>query len=142
MSSLSNLPYGEILDYWYEKLSGNKNRTKFLLTKCVEIIAFKRHGSKHNGKNRYQYVDFPQSIPNTISKKPIISIVIPTFIRNSKDETDIKNLLQSIKKQTIQPNYVIVVDDCSPIKYNFPPPRQIYYLSVTKQIRVLQKQEI
>jgi glycosyltransferase involved in cell wall biosynthesis len=130
MSSLSNLPYGKILDYWYEKLSGNKNRTKFLLTKCLEFMAFKRHSSKQNGKNLYQYVDFPQSIPNMISEKPIISIVIPTYIRSQKDITDIENLLQSIKKQSIQPNNVIIIDDCSPIKYNFPKQVSVYHQQI------------
>jgi len=126
MSSLSNLPYGKILDYWYEKLSGNKNRTKFLLTKCVEFTAFKRHSSKQNGNNLYQYVDFPQTIANTISDKPIVSIVIPTYIRGQKDITHIDNLLKSIENQSIQPNSVIIVDDSSPVKYTFPKKFTVY----------------
>ena len=78
MSSLSNVPYGKILDYWYEKLSHNPHRKKFLLTKFVEIIAFKRHSSKQNNKI-YQYVDFPQPIANDISENPTVSVVVPAF---------------------------------------------------------------
>jgi len=125
MSSLSNVPYGKILDYWYEKLSHNPHRNKFLLTKFVEIIAFKRHSSKQNTKI-YQYVDFPQPITNNISENPIVSIIVPTFIRNQKDINDIENLLQSISKQTVKPNNVIIVDDCSPILYTFPEHIQVY----------------
>jgi glycosyltransferase involved in cell wall biosynthesis len=119
MSSLSNIPYGKILDYWYEKLKHNPHRTKFLCTKIVEIIAFKRHSSKQNNK-KFQYVDFPQAIQNNISDSPTISIVVPTYIKNQKDITDIENLLQSIEKQTIKPSNVIIIDDCSPIQYDFP----------------------
>lgn len=125
MSSLSNVPYGKILDYWYERLSHNPYRKKFLWTKIIEIIAFKRHSSKQNNKI-YQYVDFPQPITNDISENPIVSIVVPTFIRNQKDITDIENLLQSISKQTVKPDNIIIVDDFSPISYSFPEHIQVY----------------
>jgi len=119
MSSLSNVPYGKILDYWYEKLSSNPHKTKFLFTKIIEILSFKRHSSRENYKT-YQYIDFPRSITNGISETPIVSIVIPTYIKNQKDKNDIENLIQSISKQTIIPNNIIVIDDCSPILYQFP----------------------
>ena len=125
MSSLSNVPYGKILDYWYEKLSQNPYRVKFLLTKFVEIIAFKQHSSKQNDKI-YQYVEFPQPITNDISKNPIVSIIVPTYIRNQKDINDIENLLQSIIKQTVKPDNVIVIDDYSPISHSFPENIQVY----------------
>ena len=125
MSSLSNVPYGKILDYWYEKLSQNPHRKKFLLTKLVEIIAFKRHSSKQSNKI-YQYVDFPQPITNYISENPIVSIVVPTFIRNQKYINDIENLLQSISNQTVKPDNVIIVDDCSQVFYSFPEHIQVY----------------
>jgi glycosyltransferase involved in cell wall biosynthesis len=125
MSSLSNIPYGKIIDYWYEKLSQNPYRKKFLLTKYVEILAFKQNSSKKNDKI-YKYVDFPQPIANNISQNPIVSIVIPTYIKNQKDINDIENILKSISKQTVKPDNVIVVDDCSPIFYSFPEYIQVY----------------
>jgi glycosyltransferase involved in cell wall biosynthesis len=127
MSSLSNVPYGKILDYWYEKLSYNPYRIKFLATKFVEIIAFKKHSSKQNSKIfQFQYVDFPLPINNNISENPIVSIVVPTYIRNQKDLTDIENLLHSIEKQTVMPKNIIVIDDCSPIEYSFPKEIQVF----------------
>lgn len=119
MSSLSNVPYGKILDYWYEKLSNNPNRKKFLWTKVIEIIAFKKHSSKQN-KEIYKYVAFPEPNKNKISTNPVVSIVIPTFIRNTKDTQDIETLLQSISKQTTKADNIIIIDDCSPIDYDFP----------------------
>ncbi|ETR68060.1 MAG: family 2 glycosyl transferase [Candidatus Magnetoglobus multicellularis str. Araruama] len=118
MSSLSNLPYGKILDYWYEKLSGKSYRYKFLLTKTVEVFTFKSHSG--NGKNRHNYSEFPKPIQNTVPENPKISIVVPNFLKSEKDKQNIANLLQSIERQTLKPNEVIVIDDCSPINFTFP----------------------
>ncbi|MCI4668944.1 MAG: glycosyltransferase [Bacteroidia bacterium] len=118
MSSLSNLPYGKILDYWYEKLKGNPYRFRFLLTKALEIFIFKSHGG--NNSNKHNYFDFPDPTKNVVPSSPKISIVIPTFLKSNKDKKDIANLLNSIEKQTVKPHAVIVIDDCSPIKFAFP----------------------
>lgn len=118
MSSLSNLPYGKILDYWYEKLKDNRYRYKFLLTKTIEVFTFKSHSSKRS--NSHNFFQFPKPIKNTISNNAKMSIVIPTFIRSEKDKRDIHNLLRSIKNQILPPNEVIIIDDCSPISYDFP----------------------
>ena len=118
MSSLSNLPYGKILDYWFEKLKGKSYRYKFLLTKTVEVFTFKSYGG--NGNNRHNYFEFPKPIKNVIAENPKLSIVIPTFLKSEKDLQDISNLLQSINKQVLQPNEVIIIDDCSPISFSFP----------------------
>ncbi len=118
MSSLSNLPYGKILDYWYEKLKGKPCRYKFLLTKTVEIITFKSHSVYVSNKNNY--VDFSEPIKNNVPVNPKVSIVIATYIKSEKDKQDLSNLIQSIEKQSFQPNEVIVIDDCSPINFTFP----------------------
>lgn len=118
MSSLSNLPYGKILDYWYEKLRGKSYRYKFLLTKTVEVFIFKSHSSKN--VNKYNYFDFPISIKNSVPGNPKLSVVIPTFIKSDKDRKDLINLLNSIENQTIQPNNIIIIDDCSTINFKFP----------------------
>jgi hypothetical protein len=67
------------------------------MTKFIEIIAFKKHDNKPNNKI-FQYSDFPLPIQNNISENSITSIVIPTYIKNQKDITDIENLLQSIER--------------------------------------------
>jgi glycosyltransferase involved in cell wall biosynthesis len=118
MSSLSNLPYGKILDYWYEKLSGKQYRYKFLFTKIVEVFIFKSYGG--NGSNRHNYFEFPEPIQNTVSENPKLCIVIPTFLTSENDLQNISNLLNSISKQALQPNEVIIIDDCSPISFSFP----------------------
>lgn len=118
MSSLSNLPYGKILDYWYEKLKGKPYRYKFLLTKTVEIFTFKSHSG--NGSNKHNYFDFPTPIKNAVPDNPRVSIVVPTYIKSEKDKQDLSNLIQSIENQTLQPDEVIIIDDCSPIKFTFP----------------------
>ena len=118
MSSLSNLPYGKIIDYWYEKLKGNRYRYKFLLTKIIEVLTFKSYSSK--GSYSHNYFQFPKPIKNSISNNAKISIVIPTFIKSEKDKQDIANLLKSIENQILPPSEVIIIDDCSPILYKFP----------------------
>lgn len=117
MSSLSHLPYGKILDYWYEKLSGNKFRTRFILTKVIEVFSFKNSGAKN--KINYQYVEFPKSTQNEIPIKPIISVVIPAFVKNGKDINDMSNLLTSLENQTLKPDFIILIDDCSPLNYYY-----------------------
>jgi len=125
MSAFSNVPSGKILDYWYEKLYLYPHRAKFLLTKIVEIIAFKWHNCTPNDKI-FQYVDFPCPVRNDIAENPIVSVVVPTYIRNQKDIDHIETLLRSISKQTVRPNYVIIVDDCSPISHVFPESIYVY----------------
>ena len=115
MSSLSNLPYGKILDYWYEKLSGSKKRIPFLLTKTVEVFSFKSKAPRN--KSIHQFVPFSNQVENNIPENPILSIVIPCFIRNSTDLDNLKSLIKSIKHQSVKPNHIIIVDDCSPFKY-------------------------
>lgn len=120
MSSLSNLPYVKILDYWYEKLKGKPYCYKFLLTKIVEVFTFKSHSGNGSNKHNYNYFDFHPPIKNTIPNNPKISIVVATYIKSEKDKQDLSNLILSIEKQTLQPNEVIIIDDCSPINFTFP----------------------
>jgi len=127
MSSLSNLPYGKILDYWFEKLKGRPYRFKFLITKTVEVFTFKSQSGRYN--NKFQFVNFPKPLKNNILKNANISIVIPTYIKSEKDKKDIQNLLESINKQSLKPKKVIIVDDCSPIDFQFPKDIIVHRLS-------------
>ncbi|MCC6836975.1 MAG: glycosyltransferase [Bacteroidia bacterium] len=117
MSSLSNLPYGKILDYWYEKLEGNQYRRKFIATKMIEVFTFKSYSGNHKGK--YDHSEFPAPRINEVPGNPIISIVIPAFIKTDQDRINMKALLLSIEQQTLKPDFVIVIDDCSPLQYTY-----------------------
>lgn len=116
MSSLSNLPYGEILDYWYEKLSGKRFRRRFLLTKVVEIHSFKKHSARNITRHEYQV--FPSPVKNKVSANPKVALVIPVYVRDQGDLAHLKNLLQSVDRLSKKPEVVIVVDDGSPVRFD------------------------
>lgn len=115
MSSLSNLPYGKILDYWYERLAGHRYRGKFILTKMIEVYTFKAN----SGKAGYSadVLNFPNSQSNNVPSNPKTCVVIPAFVCNIKDRDNLMNLFASLESQTKKPDSVILVDDCSPISY-------------------------
>jgi len=120
MSSLSRLPYGKVLDYWYEKLSKNPYRTKFLLTKFLEIAIFNKYSSKRIGNITQKYCEFPKRGVSNARCTPIIGIVIPVYLKTEKDINNILNLLVSIERQVQKPDYIIVIDDCSPLSFVYP----------------------
>lgn len=126
MSSLSNLPYGKILDYWYEKLAGKSYRFKFIITKIFEVYTFKSVNKKCY---KYQnYFDFPEPVKNTIPGNPKLSIVIPFFLRTEKENQNVINLLESIEKQSLLPYEIIMIDDSSPIILPLPPNVKVFRL--------------
>ncbi|MCR9290643.1 MAG: glycosyltransferase [Bacteroidetes bacterium] len=118
MSSISNLPYGKILDYWYENLKGHKHRNKFLLTKFIEAFTFNSNSKKLKAK--YKFTPFPIGGKNQLPIKPKMALVIPVYAKSSKDIQDLSNLFSSIAKLEYQPEFVIVVDDNSPKSYDIP----------------------
>lgn len=118
MSSIANLPYGEILDYWYERLEGHKDRNKFLVTKLIEAFTFQ---SKTNTEyDNYEFIAFPKGRKHQLTIKPQLAIVIPVFVNSKKDIKDIENLIQSIHQLEYPPDMVILVDDGSSIGYEYP----------------------
>ncbi len=118
MSSISNLPYGKILDYWYEKLKGHKHKNKFLLTKFIEAFTFKSISISTNLEN--EFVPFPIGRKHNLPIKPKIALVIPVHAKSDKDIQDLKNLFTSIDNLEYKPDFVIVIDDESPLTYNIP----------------------
>jgi len=118
MSSISNLPYGKILDYWYENLKGHKDRNKFLLTKFFEVFTFK---SKNLPTSKDPvFADFPIAKKHNLPIKPKIGIVVPIYAKSKKDTNDLQNLFQSILNLEYEPDAVILIDDCSSVNYEFP----------------------
>ena len=65
-------------------------------------------------------IEFPKLTKKLSPENPVISLVVPVYIKTTKDLNDINNLFSSISKQTLKPSYVILVDDCSPISYSLP----------------------
>lgn len=118
MSSISNLPYGKILDYWYENLKGHKDKNKFLLTKFIEAFSFKSNSNNLN--KSFEFIAFPEGKPHNLPIKPKLAIVIPIYANLKKDLQDLKNLFLSINNLEYQPDVVILIDDFSPIKYEYP----------------------
>lgn len=118
MSSISNLPYGKILDYWYENLKGHKDRNKFLLTKFIEAFTFK--SSSKNTNLDYEYVPFPKGKKHNLPIKPKIALVIPIYAKSNKDIHDLESLFESIENLEYKSDIVIVIDDESPLPYNIP----------------------
>jgi glycosyltransferase involved in cell wall biosynthesis len=119
MSSIANLPIVKTLNYWNRKLRGKKYRKRFLLTKTIEVVAFKGH-CEDKDLPEGTYSEFPTPLKHTVPNNPSVSIVIPTYIKDIKDARDIANLINSIERQTLKPDRVILVDDCSPKEFCVP----------------------
>lgn len=112
MSSLSHLPAGSILDYWYEKLKGSRYRYPFLLTKCIEILAFRSAGRSQVAPG--QFISWPTARPNNVPNKPVASLVIPAYLKRDQDLDNLAALIDSIRNQSRPADHVILVDDSSP----------------------------
>jgi len=120
MSSLSNLPYGKIIDYWYEKLKKKPYRNKFLMSKVLEIYSFKKNSFDTRKLSKLSYKSFPKQEENNISYKSKISLVVPVYVKSNKDLEKLNLLFNSINKLKEKPNKIFIIDDCSPTKYNVP----------------------
>ena len=117
MSSLSNLPYGDIIDYWYTKLNKNKYKWRFILTKYFEIYSFKKFSNVKSSVNVDPVFNEVSAI-NEIDNDSSIGVVIPAYIRNDFDLQCINRLTSILLKQTNNKHKIFVVDDNSPIDYN------------------------
>jgi len=120
MSSLSNLPYGKILDYWYEKLKKKPYRNKFLMSKIIEIYAFKRNSYNTKQLPKLSYEKFPEQIENKISVKNKLAIVVPVYVKNKIDLDKLNLLFNSFSMLSEKPDNIFIIDDCSPLKYDIP----------------------
>jgi len=115
MSSLSNHPFPKILGYWHRNLSGMSYTPLFLLVKAVEILAF-RNGQGHAGAGRKMEHYARYRGTNDVPEKPTISVVVPAYVKNKNDISNIQRLSEQLLAQTYQAN-VIVVDDNSPMDF-------------------------
>jgi len=132
MSSLSNLPYGKVLDYWYEKLAGHPRRYRFILTKCFELMSFKRTSENSpNTLNSRKPLPF-KWVPNAVPNRPKVALVVPVYAKNDLDHLMISALIKSIENQTKSPDKVIIVDDHSPKINPFPDNFEVIRLDQNK----------
>ncbi len=128
MSAISNLPYGETLDYWYEKLKGHEYRYRFLLTKLVEAFTFKSKSTTYN--KYFEYTPFPNGKMHHLPIKPRLAIIVPIYAKSNKDVQDLSSLFLSIQNLEYPPDIVVLVDDNSPIDYPCPK----HFLKINSQI--------
>ncbi len=120
MSSLSNSPYEEILNYWYKKLKGKPYRNKFLISKIIEIYAFKKEGRNKKQVPKLSYKKFPEQIENNITDKSKLAIVVPVYVKNKTDLDKLNLLFNSFSMLHERPDSIFVIDDYSPLKYDVP----------------------
>lgn len=116
MSCLTCLPYGQIFDYWWETLKGEPHRIRFLLTKVIEVSAFRKNISRNRKLARPEgNANFPLKLePNKISQDSTPAVVVPVYLRTSADLEMLNDLVSRLKNQALG-GHIIIVDDASPI---------------------------
>lgn len=127
MSFVINFFENDTIKYWKKKLKGKWYKLPFLMSKNLEIDSFLEEYTKpplfeYGGEKVFKL----STKRNNIIPSSKVAIVVPVFVRNDKGKKQVEALIQSIKKQNIEPDFVFLVDDCSPSKY------QTYGLNVTK----------
>lgn len=127
MSSLSFLPYGKILDYWYERLRNNRHRNKFLATKILEIYSFSKTKTHVKLRNISDVEIKVSDKRNFVPDKPSVSVIIPAFIKNKFDLKCLLRLIKILINQSFEVNNIIIIDDNSTYKYNIPSHLKIKY---------------
>jgi len=118
MSSLSNMPYFKSLKYWNKRLRNKKYKFNFLITKFLEITAYSV--STGGVVLKEEYNEFPPCIGNRLPADPKLQIVVPVYIRTNKDINDLNKILVSISRQSVKPQRVFIIDDCSPVSFKTP----------------------
>ena len=118
MSSLSNLPYGEILDYWYEKYKGQPDLWKFLMLKYIEVQAFYSiKKSKGTSKKSHKIFSYEDMYSVQIPDNPKVGIVVPVFLTSDNDIKILKRLINRLSRQTYQHLQIIIVNDGSVVSF-------------------------
>jgi hypothetical protein len=99
----------------------------FLATKIIEMFIFKSHSGNTSGS--FTYHDFPEPKKNNVPEHPVVSLVIPAYVRNTKEIANIKDLFISIEHLRVKPDHIIVVDDCSPLRFDSNPTYHVHRLN-------------
>lgn len=108
------------LEYWSKKLKGKSYRMAFLLTKVVEMIAFKLSHKSVKSLELREFLQFPPPKPNAINSDSKIAMVVPAYVSSKEDETRLMNLIGSSTRQSRKFDRIYVVDDSSSFSYKLP----------------------
>ncbi len=117
MSLVSVLPYGETLDYWWEKLAGQPHRRRFMAVKLLEVAAFVPNG-RHNARlarDAHPITLPPVRGPLAWPSGGRIAVVVPVYARAASDLRMAERLAARLKEQSCLASSVIFVDDASPM---------------------------
>ena len=120
ISTCPNPSYWRILRYWSRLLKSHPKRMPFLLTKILEVFAFSRNKSSVDIISDYQPMISQNHVENNVSNSPQIAVVIPAFIRNENEASQLNRLIERLHDQSKSIHDIIVVDDFSPFHYQIP----------------------
>jgi len=116
VSSLVHLPSGDTLDYWWEEMRGRAGRKRFLLTKVLELIAYKASKTgqvkARHPKTRSILELQPKVLRNGLTSQSRAVVVIPAKC-STEFQADL--LRRAAGKILDQAATVIVVNDGSPL---------------------------
>lgn len=116
MSSLVHLPSGDTLDYWWEEMRGRAGRKRFLLTKVLEVAAYRLSKTGRINarppKARSILELQPTILRNGVTRQTGAVVIIPARCSTS-GQADL--LQRSVATLLQQPAKVIVVNDGSPL---------------------------
>jgi len=98
------------------------------MTKMLEVYAFSRK-KKQVSVITDSMPSIPDSIKmNEIPSNPILSVVIPAYIRNDVEKGYLDRLVHTLHNQSTPIQNIIVIDDCSPMDVVVPD--NIQYIKV------------
>lgn len=122
MSCLTLLPYGHTLDYWWETLRGEPDRLRFLVTKVIELHAF-RENFRRNRKRHFPAMSggpfryWQQA--NGASPQAKVAVVVPAYIVSPEQASTFAALCRALQAQT-RTHFLVIVDDASPMAVSAP----------------------
>jgi len=120
MSFIDDSPYIKTLKYWSRKLSKKQHKVPFLVTKCLEFIAYtygKYFVSFHPRDSEKSTIRKKQTFTNNRSK---IAVIIPFYAANFSDTQKLQRLFDSLGNQTIRPSLIVAVNDYSLAQIQIP----------------------
>lgn len=114
MSSLTLIPCGETFDYWWERLRGRTHRRRFLLTKVVEVLAYKQGRMHKRTENLKPFKSLLEMEPrielNNIADNASVAVVIPARCEDTEDTRIFARCLDALIAQDA---IIIAVNDGS-----------------------------
>jgi cellulose synthase/poly-beta-1,6-N-acetylglucosamine synthase-like glycosyltransferase len=120
MSSLLNIysskfwssPYFSALFYWSKKPMNKRFKIPFLLTKVIEIYAFRNNRCKTSTSSTSRQTITTSVTENEVCDSPVVSVIIPAYIKDNFEKKCLFRLIDILKKQTYKIHTIIIVDDC------------------------------